>query len=119
MMEEEFWEQFYTNGIHQDDICHYAYDILKILFDKIEGMFGEINGGGDLDHPAWKKLDNLLSSFDPTRAPSIVSTALLRGTFRGRSKLPSWKPCLEKVRVHFKNIGLDYVQKLRGLDREI
>jgi hypothetical protein len=117
MMEEDFWEKFYTTS--EDNNRHGAYEILKILFDKTEGLFVEINGEDDPNHPAWKKLDKLLSSFDPTRAPSIVSTALLRGTFRGRSNLPSWKPCLEKVREHFKNIGLDHVGKLRGLDREI
>jgi hypothetical protein len=45
MMEEDFWGKFYTTS--EDNNRHGAYEILKILFDKTEGLFVEINGEDD------------------------------------------------------------------------
>ena len=67
---------------------------LGFLFNEIEEAFEQKN---------IPFVDGLLAAFEPGRVKPLVSMGLLRGTFRARSLLKSWEPCLGKVEETLEN----------------
>jgi hypothetical protein len=62
-------------------------------------------------------VDTLLANFEPNRTKTIVSTGLLRATFRARTKLNSWKLCAAHVSECLNSRGENTKHILRGLIR--
>lgn len=81
---------------------------LSYLFDIIEQSFAN----HDLLF-----VDALLSVFDPKKCKPILSTGLLRSTFRAKSSLTAWQFCASRVISYFNQKGENTQHLLRGLIR--
>lgn len=62
-------------------------------------------------------LNELLALTDPSSMRKITSVAVLRSSYRMRSKLSNWPGLYTKIEAHLKNTGQDAQRALRGLER--
>lgn len=93
----------YSLNNHNDDAKSLSY-----LFKAIE----EALARHDLLY-----IDALLSAYDPEKCKPIISTGLLRSTFRAKSNLTAWQLCISRIIKYFDQHNENTKHLLRGLMR--
>lgn len=100
---ERRMSQLYLLNKDDDDAKSLSY-----LFDVIEQSFA--------DHDLLF-VDALLSTFDPKKCKPIISTGLLRSTFRAKSNLNAWRSCASRIISYLNQKGENTQHLLRGMIR--
>lgn len=85
-----------------------AYAAVLFLADFIEGNLADRNLG---------PIEDFLNSYEPEKYHNVISTSLLRMTFRMRDRLPdeTWYKCRDRVKSYFNTLDVDTNYQLRGL----
>lgn len=85
-----------------------AYAAVLFLADFIEGNLADRNLG---------PIEEFINKYEPKEYHFIISTSLLRMTFRVKDRLPdeAWYKCRDRVKTYFDALDLDTDHKLRGL----